>query len=114
GACREGNCGTNGYITTAVAFPASAAGQPVQLRWRAGADNANAGGGWRVDSIAVTGYACCGHTPPVLAAQTNRTVDELTSLTVTNASIGGSAPPRDLTYSLGNPASGANINSNGI
>lgn len=56
-----GNSG--GYITTAARFPASAAGQNIQLRWRFGADNNTAppGGGWNVDTVKIFGnFACQG------------------------------------------------------
>lgn len=58
---------SNGYVTTIARFPAGAAGQNVQLRWRFGADNNTAppGGGWNVDSIRIYGsFACQGSALP--------------------------------------------------
>ncbi|MEP6903106.1 MAG: M36 family metallopeptidase, partial [Actinomycetota bacterium] len=54
---------SNGYITSTVRLPASAAGQNIQLKWRFGADDNTAGTGpnpgWYVDTITVNGsYAC--------------------------------------------------------
>ncbi len=101
-------------VLTTVSLPPAAANQTVQLRWRAGTDNGNGGGGWRVDSIAITGYGCCFGSIPVLAAQTNRTISELTTLTVTNTATDSSAPPGGLAYSLTSPPPGAAIDTNGI
>jgi hypothetical protein len=51
---------SGGFKTTVVSIPASAAGHNIQLRWRFGSDNSNAGVGWYVDTITVSdGYACC-------------------------------------------------------
>jgi uncharacterized repeat protein (TIGR01451 family) len=61
--------GTNaGFITTAVRLSASAAGQSVRLRWRAGTDSSVGGGGWYVDNVFVTdGPTCCSApTPPTI------------------------------------------------
>jgi hypothetical protein len=57
------NGNSNGYITSSVRLPASAAGQNVQLRWRFGADDNTVGQGpnpgWYIDNIRVIGnYAC--------------------------------------------------------
>ncbi|MBS1796355.1 MAG: M36 family metallopeptidase [Acidobacteria bacterium] len=54
---------SNGYITTVIRLPASAAGQNVQFKWRFGADNNTAGvgpnPGWYVDTIGIaTNFAC--------------------------------------------------------
>jgi hypothetical protein len=45
---------SNGYRTTIVNLPTSAAGKIVQLRWRMGSDNSVSSTGWRVDTISVT------------------------------------------------------------
>ena len=45
---------TNGYVTTRVNLPATAAGKMVKLRWRLGSDNTIASPGWRVDTISIT------------------------------------------------------------
>jgi hypothetical protein len=99
---------------TVVSLPPAAASQSIQLRWRAGTDNGNGGAGWRIDSIAITGYACCAGSTPVLAAQTNRTIAELTTLTVTNSATDPATPPGGLAYSLVAPPAGAAIDTNGI
>jgi hypothetical protein len=54
------------------------------------------------------------HNGPALAAQTNRTVAELTALVVTNNATDNDIPPRSLTYSLVNPPAGAAIDTNGV
>ncbi len=52
---------TNGYVTTVVNLPSSAAGQSVQFRWRMGAVNPSPnqtktpGQGWRIDTINLLG-----------------------------------------------------------
>ncbi|HSU55800.1 MAG TPA: Ig-like domain-containing protein [Candidatus Dormibacteraeota bacterium] len=103
-----------GFIPTIVNLPASAAGQTIQLRWRCGADNGVGLSGWRIDSVAVTGFACCGNTPPLLGAQSDKTVNELANLSITNTATDSSAPPGSLTYSLLNPPAGALIDNNGV
>jgi hypothetical protein len=106
--------GTNGgYVTTLVNL-SPVAGQTIQLRWRVGTDNGNGGGGWRIDTVAITGYACCVDGAPVLTVQSNLTIPELTLLTVTNTATDATTPGSGLTYSLSNPPSGAVIDTNGI
>ena len=51
---------------------------------------------------------------PVLTAQTNRTVAELTLLTVTNAATDADLPANTLTYQLIDPPAGAAIDTNGV
>ncbi len=114
--------GTNGaFVTTSVSLPPSSAGQIIQLRWRAGSDNGNSGGGWWVDSITITGAVCSANSAPILPPQNSQTINELTTLTVTNtATPQGSAEV--VAYSLliaptNAPASGvtnASISTNGI
>jgi hypothetical protein len=107
--------GTNGgFVTTIVNLPTSASGQTIQLRWRAGSDNGAAGLGWWIDTVLINGYACCANTAPVLTGQPNRTIAELTTLTVTNAATDAESPPGTLTYELLSPPAGANINTNGV
>jgi len=53
------------------------------------------------------------NTPPVLPVQTDRTINELTTLTVTNTANDADLPADSLTYSLTAPL-GAAISSNGI
>ncbi len=115
--------GTNGgFVTTTVSLPPASAGQTIQLRWRAGSDNGNPGGGWWVDSISITGAVCCANTAPVLPLQTNRTINELTTLIVTNTATDAEAPPEVLSYTLtvaptnapANLATNASISTNGV
>ena len=56
---------SDGFITTLVTLPNSAAGQPVRLRWRLGSDSTlfRIGRGWRVDDVLVSNYGCCGNAP---------------------------------------------------
>ena len=51
---------------------------------------------------------------PVLPVQTNRTVNELTTLTVTNTATDADLPANTLTYTLQNPPAGAAIDSSGL
>ncbi|MEK7781159.1 MAG: Ig-like domain-containing protein, partial [Verrucomicrobiota bacterium] len=51
---------------------------------------------------------------PVLPVQTNRTIAELTLLTVTNTATDGDLPANPLTYQLLNPPGNASISANGI
>ena len=62
-----------GFITTVVDLPASASGQIIQLRWLCASDSGNGNtmtNGWYIDSIAVTGWACCANTAPVIQSIT--------------------------------------------
>ncbi len=91
-------------------------GQTIQLRWRCGTDNGGSSGtGWRIDTVSITATAClcCGtsNSPPVLPAQTDRTVAELTTLVVTNTAADPNTP---LMYTLLNPPTGAVIDANGV
>ncbi len=52
----------NGFITSVVTLPPSAAGQNVVLRWRLGTDNAIGAPGWRIDTIKIS--ECLGSPPP--------------------------------------------------
>jgi hypothetical protein len=60
---------SNGYITSIVQLPASAAGQNVQLKFRFGGDDNTAGQGpnpgWYVDTIRVNGSSSCSIVPTV-------------------------------------------------
>jgi Putative Ig domain/Bacterial Ig domain len=103
---------SGGFITTFANLPVTAENQVIQLRWRCGTDNGNGNSGWRIDSIGIAGYACCANSAPVLAAQSDRTIAELTTLTVTNTA--SDDPANTLTYSLVNPPSGAQIDANGV
>ena len=54
---------SDGWITTTVNLPATAAGQVIQLRWDLGTDTGNAATvtGWYIDSVSVQDgyYTCC-------------------------------------------------------
>jgi len=104
----------NSYTNTVVNLPSVAADQTIQLRWRCASDNGTGAGGWRIDSIGIGGTICCQNSAPILADQIDRTIQELTTLIVTNTATDPSAPPGTLTYALVNPPSGAVIDTNGI
>ncbi len=113
----SGNSG--GFITTSVDLPAAAAGQNIQLRWHCGTDNGNGNtdtNGWYIDTVAITNCACacCWNTPPMLPAQTNQTVNVLTTLTVTNTATDADLPPQTLTYTLLAGPTNASISASGV
>ena len=115
----SGNSG--GFISTVVALPAAASAQTIQLRWRCGTDNATSGNGWAIDDVAITNILCCNLSAPALAAQTNRTINELTQLTITNTATDGDLPGDTMSYSLsvtnlgdGSVVSGAGISAAGV
>ncbi len=48
-----------GYLTTIVNLPATAAGQPIRLRWRSASDDSVVSTGWRIDTISIVdGFLC--------------------------------------------------------
>src|SRR5204863_383198 len=51
---------------------------------------------------------------PVLAVQTDRTINELTLLTVTNTATDSDLPVNALSYQLVNPPTGASIDASGV
>src|SRR5437667_8084512 len=51
---------------------------------------------------------------PVLPTQTDRTIAELTTLTVTNTASDGDLPANVLSYQLVSPPAGASISSSGV
>src|SRR5207248_2059005 len=51
---------------------------------------------------------------PVLTGLTNRTINELTTLTVTNTATDGDLPANVLTYQLVSPPTGASISASGV
>jgi hypothetical protein len=57
---RSGLNQTSEFITSSVRFPATAAGRPVQLRWRVGTDIGTHREGQYVDDILVTDGFTCG------------------------------------------------------
>ncbi len=84
---------TGAFITSSAILPASAANQPVRLRWRESDDSSGTGtapAGWWVDSVT------CGAAPP--------TVTKAFSPTVTTA-----GQPTTLTISLNHPASSTTL-----
>ncbi|SPE54249.1 hypothetical protein SBV1_1780014 [Verrucomicrobia bacterium] len=54
------------------------------------------------------------HNGPRLPIQTTQTINELSTLVITNTAIDNDVPVLTLTYQLINPPDGANINANGI
>jgi VCBS repeat-containing protein len=105
----------NNYTNTVVNLPVAAAGQTIQLRWRCATDDGGPpGGGWRIDSIGIAGTVCCQNTAPILGALPDQTIQELTTLIVTNTATDSSTPPSGLTYTLLNPPAGCVIDTNGI
>src|SRR5262249_12537896 len=54
------------------------------------------------------------NTAPSLPNQTNRTIAELTALTVTNTASDTDVPANVLSYALQNPPGGAAISTNGV
>ena len=53
---------SGGWLPTYLVLPPSAAGQPIQLRWRLGTSLGLSNGGWFLDSVVVTDPIC---PPPV-------------------------------------------------
>ena len=106
-----------GFITTAVHLPATAAGQTIQLRWLCASDRDNGNAltnGWYIDSISIRGAVCASNTPPSLPAQDNRTIAELTKLSVTNTASDVESTPEALTYSLAVAPTNAVISGSGV
>ncbi len=98
------------YTTTTVNLPAAAAGQMVQLRWRAGYDTSAAGGdpSWAIDNVSVSAptFSCApagcggGNQPPVAAAGNDQTVNACTPVTLDGtASSDPDSGPQPLSYS---------------
>jgi hypothetical protein len=110
----SGNSGS--FVTTSVLLSPAASGQTVQFRWRLGTDTQNGSPvtGWYIDTVSVTGRVCCMRIPPILAAQTNRTIGEFSTLVVTNTATDAQSPPLTLTYALLSPPASAGIDTNGI
>ncbi|PWU21319.1 MAG: hypothetical protein C5B50_01955 [Verrucomicrobia bacterium] len=75
---------SDGYITSVVQLPASAANQPVQFRWRCASDASGGAGGWFIDSLAVQETACLNPITfwPVLTTRLAQGVLTLTFATV--------------------------------
>jgi hypothetical protein len=116
---RQAWSGASGsYVTTTINLPASTSGQNVQFRWICGTDNGNGWNGWWIDTLSIltNGCNCCviATNSPVLPAQSNETVSELSQLTVTNTATDANPAPDTLFYSLANPPNGATIDTNGI
>jgi hypothetical protein len=92
----SGPYATNSYITTVAQFPASAAGQAIQLRWRCGTDLGNQLGsvGWWIDTINVFDgdYTCCIGGPlsqPQIRSPNNGYLTTTPSIEVSGAAVGG-------------------------
>ncbi|HRT09453.1 MAG TPA: Ig-like domain-containing protein, partial [Candidatus Paceibacterota bacterium] len=109
----SGNSG--GFVTVEVRLPDSAVGQTIQLRWLCATDAGGvSGSGWRVDTIGLSGLACCANSPPVLAGVENQTVAEGATLIVTNTALSLGHPANPLIYQLEAPPLGAAIDTNGV
>ena len=83
---------SNGYLTTIVRLPASAAGQNVQLRFRFGADDNTVGTGpnpgWYIDNVRVSGNYECDSNPPTVRSRADFDGDGRTDLSVFRPSEG--------------------------
>jgi len=83
---------SNGYITTTVQLPASAAGQNVQLKWRFGGDDNTVGQGpnpgWYVDTIRVNGNYLCSYNPNTPKSRVDFDGDGKTDISVFRPSEG--------------------------
>ena len=66
--------------------------------------------------MSVMGYVCCAsnNTAPILPLQTNRTVNELAILTVTNSATDAESPPQVLSYSLQDAPTNAVVSTSGV
>ena len=56
-------------MTTKINLPPAGAGQPIQLRWRMGSDNAVSRQGWRIDSVTVSDGLICAPVPVSAASR---------------------------------------------
>ncbi|MDQ6655474.1 MAG: dockerin type I repeat-containing protein [Verrucomicrobiota bacterium] len=61
-----------GFVTTTVNLPASAAGQPVQFRWRMGSDTSVGSSGWRVDTVTISTPSCATSCAPTASSAVSR------------------------------------------
>ncbi len=75
--------------------------------WAVNAQNLSATNSFTVVVAAI-------HNGPTLAAQTNQTVNELTTLIVTNTAGDSDIPTLTLSYQLVSPPAGASIDTNGV
>lgn len=110
---------SGGFVSSVLNLPESASGQTIQLRWRCGTDVGGLSGtGWRIDTVRVTSQTCLccinSNSVPELPDQPDRTVGELTTLTVTNAATDPDLPGETLSYTLVSPPAGAVIDQNGV
>jgi PKD repeat protein len=81
---RQAWTGTNANFSNVVVnLPASASGQPVQFKWRCGADASVGRAGWFVDSIQYLGVICCGTLAPPTSLFTGAPTSGIAPLTVT-------------------------------
>ena len=103
------------YTLTTVNLPASAAGQPVRLRWRLGSDSSTVSSGniWRIDTITLTdgAYICCGAAPAVTSLlPASGVVDQAYSHTFTTSGT----PPPVWTVTAGSLPAGLSLSTSGI
>lgn len=77
---------SNGYLTTSIRLPASAAGQNVQIKFRFGADTNTVGigpnPGWYIDNVQVFGQASCDFTPTTAKSRADFDGDGRSDLSV--------------------------------
>src|ERR1039458_4282796 len=69
---------------------------------------------WSTNYGATTFTLTVLNSAPVLSAQTNRSINELTLLAVSNPAVDLDLPPDTLSYRLLSPPNGANIDANGV
>ena len=109
-----GNSG--GFITTVVNLPASANGQNIRLRFRAGADSSTtvANNHWRIDSIVINSFQCA-TTPTTTAA--NSPSAQFSDPVTLSATVGAACttPTGSVQFLVdGNPVGSAPVTGAGI
>ena len=102
---------SSGFVTTIVNLPAAAVGQSCQFKWRCGSDSSVGGAGWFVDSIALSGTACCtGATAPSIVTHPQSRSANLGDSVTFTVTATGSTPLSYQWLTNGLPISGANSN----
>ncbi len=110
-----GNSG--GFITTTANLPAAAAGQNIQLRFRAGSDSSTTvtNSHWRVDSIVLNQFQCA--SIPTTTSSVTATPTQYSDQTTLSATVsaGCTTPTGSVQFSVnGSPVGSASVNSSGI